>query len=90
MRKVLFCVLLSFMLTSLFSCTENIRTTTFGGKMKIELPKGQKLIMATWKKNNLFYLTEPMDENYNPKNKVFQESSSYGIMEGQVTFIESK
>ena len=71
-------------------CTENKMTRSFGGTMKIELPKGQKLISATWKKTSLFYLTEPMDSGYMPKIKTFQESSSYGILESTVLFIESK
>ena len=31
-----------------------------------------------------------MDENYKPKNKMFIENSSYGILESKVIFIETK
>lgn len=72
------------------SCTENQRVREFGGEMTVKLEPGQKLMMATWKEDNLFYLTEPMDENYEPKTKVFQENSSYGIMETKVIFVEQK
>ena len=74
------------------SCTENTRSRVWGGKMTIELPKGQKLVEATWKGdgNSLWYLTEPMDTDYTPKTKVFQEDSRFGVLEGSVVFVESK
>ena len=62
----------------------------YGGKMKIELPKGEKLMMATWKESNLFYLTEPMDSGYVPKEKVFKENSNFGVCESEITFIERR
>ena len=38
------------------SCTENVRTRKFGGTQTIKLPKGKKVMMATWKNSNLFYM----------------------------------
>lgn len=72
------------------SCTEQHMARRYGGKIKIELPKGEKLIMATWKEANLFYLTEPMDSGYIPKKKVFRESSNFGVLESEITFIERR
>lgn len=90
--KKIFCIVIAAValvcLTS--SCTENQRVREFGGTMTVKLEPGQKLMMATWKEDNLFYLTEPMDENYQPKTKTFQESSSYGLLETKVIFVESK
>ena len=37
------------LLTIATSCTEQHMARRYGGKLKIELPKGEKLIMATWK-----------------------------------------
>jgi len=78
----------------LMSCTENARTRTFGGTQTVDLPKGQRLITATWKEtslwSSLWYLTEPMPEGYQPTPKTFQESSGYGMMEGKVIFYESR
>ena len=74
----------------LFSCTENQRARQFGGTITIELPPGEKLVMATWKETDLFYLTEPMDSNYVPKTKTFREDSSWGVMESTVIFKERK
>lgn len=78
------------LLMSVTSCTEQKMARKYGGKMNIELPKGEKLMMATWKESNLFYLTEPMDSGYMPKKKVFRESSNFGIWEAEITFIERK
>lgn len=72
------------------SCTKQSLTREFGGTMTIELPKGQELMEATWKEDNLFYLTRPMSEDYVPVTKTFQESSSWGVMESTVLFVESK
>lgn len=87
MRKLFIALASVFILAS---CTENQRARSYGGDMIINLPKGEKLIMATWKELNLFYLTEPMDSGYVPKNKIFQESSNWGVWESKITFIESK
>ena len=74
----------------LSSCTEQERTRQFGGEMTINLPAGQELMMVTWKDDDLFYLTRPMSDDYVPVKKTFKESSSFGIMESTVYFIESR
>jgi len=86
MKKILF-VLIA--VATLSSC--QYFTRQFGGNTTIKLEKGEKLIEATWKGDgDLWYLVEPMDSDYTPKTKVFKESSLCGVMEGSVTFIESK
>lgn len=82
--------MLAIMSAFFVSCTENQRVRHFGGKMTIRLPVGQKLVIATWKDSNLFYLLEPMDSNYTPKVKTFIEDSQFGMWESKITFIESK
>lgn len=87
MKKILFVL---FAVVTLTSC-EQYFTRQYGGNTTIKLEKGEKLIEATWKgEGDLWYLVEPMDSDYTPKTKVFKESSLYGVMEGSVTFIESK
>ena len=89
MKKIyLFLSLLTIL--SFSSCTEQIRVREFGGKMEIEVPLGYKVTSATWKKTELFYFLEPMEEGYVPKEKKFVESSSYGILESEVTFKEKR
>ena len=77
--------LLTAFLTGCQMCTRN-----FGGESTIELPKGEKLMMATFKSSDIWYLTEKMDSDYVPKTKVMYESSLMGVMQGKVTFIENK
>jgi hypothetical protein len=88
MKKII--VLLSLVLALSVSCTEQERVKSFGGSMTVNVPKGNKLIMATWKEANLFFLYEPMEEGYIPKNKTFQEQSAYGVMETKIIFVESR
>ncbi len=85
-KLVLVIIMLAFMLTS----CEQYFSRNWGGTTTIKLEKGKKLIEATWKENNLWYLVEPMDPDYTPKTKEFIESSNYGVLEGKVIFIESK
>ena len=87
MKKYLF---LLIALVAMCSCTENQRARAYGGNMTIELPKGEKLVNATWKEANLFYLTELMEEGYVPKSKKFRESSNFGVWESEITFVESR
>jgi hypothetical protein len=72
------------------SCTENQLAKGWGGTATVELPVGEKLIEATWKDEQLWYLTRPMREDESPETFKFQEKSSYGVVEGTVIFKESK
>lgn len=82
-------VILLFVLISITACEQTI-SRNFGGSTTITLKPGEKLIEATWKDDNLWYLTEPMDSDYVPKTKVLKESAVLGVMNGTVTFIESR
>ena len=88
--KILLLIVTLSGMISLSSCTENQRTRRLGGDMTIRLKPGEKLMMATWKGSSLFYLTEPMEEGYEPKTKTFYEDSSYGVFQTTVKFIESR
>lgn len=72
------------------SCTQQFRARNFGGSMTITLQPGEKLMMATWKEENLFYLTEPMEDDYVPKTKTLYESSSFGVLETTIKFVEQR
>ena len=83
-------ILLIWMFICLCGCTEQSMVRDFGGSMTIKLPAGQELMEATWKNENLFYLTRPMADDYVPVTKTFQESSSFGIMESTVYLVETR
>ena len=87
MKKIILAlaILITIGFTSCNYCTRN-----FGGSTVIKLEPGEKLVEATWKENNIWYLVEPMEDGYVPKTKVFKESSNAGMLEGTVTFIESR
>jgi len=86
MKKILVILFTALCMTS---CDQMV-TRNFGGTTKITLDPGEKLVEATWKEDNLWYLVEPMDSDYIPKTKVFKESSLYGALEGKVIFIENR
>lgn len=90
MKKTLFAIALGILLFTCSSCTENLRARTYGGTTTVELDPGQKLLEVTWKETSLWYLTEPMEPSYEPKTKVFQEDSRFGVMEGKVIFVEHR
>ena len=81
-------VLLFVMGFSLTGCKSVARN--MGGTITIDVPKGQKIIEATWKDSNLWYLTRPMREDEEPETFTLQEDSNFGIIEGKVIFEESK
>jgi hypothetical protein len=83
-------LILTILGLSFVSCTSNTRAKNWGGTYTINLPANTKLVEATWKESNLWYLTRPMRENEIPEILTFQEDSQFGIIEGTVTFIESK
>jgi len=85
-KSVVLIILVAFLLTS----CDQFFARRYGGDTTIKLEKGEKLVEVTWKEDNLWYLVEPMEPDYTPKTKKFIESSNYGVLEGSVTFIESK
>ena len=87
MKKILFIIATIMLLTS---CTEQYVARQFGGNVEIEVPAGYKVTSATWKEDNIFYFIEPMEDDYTPKEKKFIESSSYGVLESEVIFVEKR
>ena len=78
--------------TLLLSGCQSI-TRSFGGEQVINIPAGKKLVPYTvqWEKNDdLWYLTEDMQEGDSPKTYIFYESSTLGELEGSVRFVEHK
>ncbi len=72
------------------SCTENTRVKHWGGEGNINLPAGRKLMTVTWKENQIWYLTRPMNSNDSAETYQFHEESSWGMIEGTYNIIETK
>ena len=83
-------IILAVIVLALSSCTENQRARTFGGTVTINVEKGKKVMMATWKDDDLFYMVEDMEPDYVPHNKELIESSNFGVIESKVVFKESR
>lgn len=84
--KLLIPLVLSTVL--LVGCTENVRSKGWGGTMTVKLPANQKLVNATWKESELWYLTRQRHSNEVVDTYTFQEKSSFGMVEGTVIFVE--
>ena len=87
MKRVL--VLLTIVL--LASCTQNNRARLWGGTETIQLDPGKRLVNITWKSTDksgtdLWILTK--QDTTKPSTYLFEEKSSFGIMEGKVVIIE--
>lgn len=87
MKKVFLAILMGVMITS---CTENNRVKNWGGEGTINLPKGQKLVNVTWKETQIWYLTRPMTLQDSCQIYTFNKESSWGVLEGTFTIIETK
>jgi hypothetical protein len=62
----------------------------FGGTTTVNLPAGRKLVNATWKESNIWYLHRPMRAGEQPEDTTFSESSETGMLQGSVTFKETR
>jgi hypothetical protein len=72
------------------ACTENQRAKNLGGNMTIRVPYGHKVTNITWKEAELWYSYRPMRPGEVAEKTIFRENSSFGILEGTVTFIEKR
>jgi hypothetical protein len=87
MKKLLILAITAIAFTS---CTENQRAKNFGGTANVNLEPNRKLVTVTWKDDQIWYLTRPMDSSEKAETYNFQEESSWGVIEGTVVIIESK
>lgn len=69
-------------------CTDNSSAKNYGGTQNIHLKPGRKFLNATWKDQNLWYLTRVMREGETPESYSFKEKSNFGVLEGEIIFHE--
>jgi hypothetical protein len=88
--KFLLCLFAMIVIIAMFvSCTAQQRAKHFGGTITEKLPAGQKLVVATWRDDNLWYLTRPMRPGEETETYTFKESSSFGVLQGTVILVET-
>lgn len=89
-----FCMILILIMIAVTGCSKNYQVHTFGGKMTIDLPAGQKLENVTWKKDgengspHLWILKRTFRAGEVPETHYFTEKSAFGNWQGEVTIIE--
>lgn len=73
------------------SCTSNQRAKEWGGTMTINVHPNYKVTMATFKGDaDMWYMIEPMEDDYAPKDKILIEDPTWGVFHGKVIFHESR
>ena len=87
MKKLFALIAATFIFTA---CTENSRVKNWGGEGTINLPTGRKLVNVTWKENQIWYLTRPMNSNDSVETYQFHEESSWGMVEGTYNIVETR
>lgn len=91
MKRILTALAAAIIATAAFAgCTDNAAAKNYGGTQNIHLKSGRKFINATWKDQNLWYVTRAMREDETPEVFSFKEKSNFGVMEGEIIFHESK
>jgi hypothetical protein len=87
MKKIIFISIVAILFAS---CTKNEMAKNFGGTMTVNLPADTKLVNVTWKEDEIWYLTKPMNSTDSAETYSFQEESSFGVWEGTVVLKELK
>lgn len=74
----------------IWKSTDQIRAKKFGGTMIVKVEKGQKFVNVTWKENDLWVVSRPIQEGevIETKPYLFQQKTSFGIREGKVEIYE--
>ncbi len=81
-------ILIAIAALAFCGCTQNQCAKYVGGTATIELPPGEKLIGATWKDANLWFLTRTMRPNEKPEAYTLTEQASFGLLNGTVKVFE--
>ena len=75
---------------SFTACTQQTCARSYGGHETVHIPCGEKIVDVTWKGSSRWVATAPMTDSDIPRTIKYREDSSWNMVEGSVTFIESK
>ena len=77
-----------------FGCTQNQRAVGFGGTAHVTVPPDRKFVNCTWKIGkdtvSLWILTRDRKAGDSFEKFYFNESSNFGILQGEVVITEQK
>ena len=90
MRKLIIAASMAIMSASFMGCTPQSYAKHAGGTINENLPEGMKLIGATWEQENLWYIIRPMRPDEVPETITLRESSSWGLLQGNIIVHESR
>lgn len=85
-NKIITIIMLSIIITSFTSCTDNQRIKYIGGKMEVSVPANEEFINATWKEDDLWIITRSKTK----PNKYYMHEYSgfYVVCNGTVIISE--
>lgn len=86
MKKIVYTLVLIALLSVHFSCTQQQVARNWGGTASVDIK--EKLVMVTWKNTELWILTRQPTSADVPETYKFQESASWGVLEGTVVIKE--
>lgn len=93
-KIVAFTAVVVLMAVLFIGCTQNQRAYTFGGTAKIIIPSNRKFVNITWKSadgdSNIWVVTRDRKSGDTFETYYFNESSNFGIMQGEVVIKEEK
>ena len=61
-----------------------------GGSANVELPPKTKLVLVTWKGDNLWVLSRPFREGEKAETYTYQEDSKWGLIEAKIVIQETE
>jgi len=82
--------LLVLVMVLLAGCTQQMRAKHWGGQIDENLPPGMKLVNVTWEEQNLWYVLRPMKPGEVPETYTIHESSSWGVLQGNIIAHEQR
>lgn len=88
MKNLIVLALCTVVVVSLTGCGCQPVARSLGGTVNVTVPKGKTLVSATWKQDSLWYLVRDRRPDEKPATQQLLESSTFGVLEGRVNFVE--
>lgn len=87
---IIFIFIVVMLISLIRACSPQGIARNWGGEMDMHLEPNRKLVEVTWKDDNIWYLTKPMNNEDIAETYEFAESDAIGIFEGTLHIYEIK